>query len=131
MPDIRGLEYLLLKKKEYKHKVKIYKRKFEETNTKYFIVHEDTKIEAVEHFSNLLKDAETDITRVKAKEYRIMGTIFVTFTPDLDLKVALKMFKEAVKAPQHANKVALRLGDWTYDKAPIPSDIDWKNLIYD
>ena len=49
----------------------------------------------------------------------------------MDSKTAVKTLKTYVKENQNEKKIGLHVEDWLVDKAPRPSDLDWKNLAYD
>lgn len=40
-------------------------------------------VDAVEYYEDLLKDVIHDIEKIKSKEYRFIGTCYVTFSKDL------------------------------------------------
>lgn len=50
-------------------------------------------MDAVQYYEDQLNEIEEDISRVMNKEYRIIGTAFVTFTDDLTASDAIKIFK--------------------------------------
>jgi hypothetical protein len=88
------------------------------------------KVDAIEYFRQRLREVEEDILRVQRKEYRILGTAFVTVSDNLTPKEAIKIFKYFIKA--HPNiKKELEVHNWLMEPAAIPSNIDWKNLAYD
>ena len=89
---MRALDYLLLKKKEFQNKIKYFKRKGKDFNTRFMINVNGESLDAVDHFKFLLQNLEDEISKIKRKEYRILGTAFVTFTDEISAKEATKIF---------------------------------------
>ncbi len=44
------------------------------------------KVDAIDYYADMLERVEEDIERVKRKEFRIMGTAFITLTDELPWK---------------------------------------------
>lgn len=61
-----------------------------------------------------------------------MGTAFVTLTDALPWKEAIRIFNTFKKGNSNKRLIeSLLINDWTLERAPKASDVDWKNLAYD
>lgn len=49
-------------------------------------------VDAIDHFKVLMQNLEDEIAKIKRKEYRILGTAFVTFTDEMSSNLAVKTF---------------------------------------
>jgi len=137
VPDLRSLDYMDLKAKELRLKIEHFEKRNYRQNARYIIkVKQDgikKEVDAVDYFEDQLDKIEADIERTLKKEYRFIGTVFVTFTDDMAVKDAIAKFNQFKKDNKDNRRLmeGFMMSSWTVEKAPLPKDLDWKNLAYD
>mmetsp|Transcript_10403 Transcript_10403/g.10425 ORF Transcript_10403/g.10425 Transcript_10403/m.10425 type:complete len:484 (+) Transcript_10403:580-2031(+) len=79
----------------------------------------------------MLADVEQDIAHATRKEYKFLGTCFVTLDHTMDSLAGVKKFNEYIGAIDPLQKAGYRVDDWFMEEAGRPSDMQWKSLCFD